>query len=142
MAKDSTPKQKSPKQITDDPNLDDENQDQPQRSRATRRRNRQTTESSARPQQPRVVEKAVGEEVKDWTKFDIGRSIRILRIGIEAQITRQLRKLHLRGWHATRSQMDRTLSFAGVPSKVVHMIPGIVDTCRECRAWAQPKADI
>ena len=22
------------------------------------------------------------------------------------------------------------------------MIPGIIDTCRECRAWAPPKADI
>ena len=22
------------------------------------------------------------------------------------------------------------------------MIPGIIDTCRECRAWATPKADI
>ena len=38
--------------------------------------------------------------------------------------------------------MEKTLSLAGVPSKVIQMIPGIVDTCRECRAWAPPKADI
>ena len=46
------------------------------------------------------------------------------------------------GWHATRSQMEKTLSLAGVPRKTIDMIPGIVDTCRECRAWAMPKADI
>ena len=89
-----------------------------------------------------MIDKAVGEDVKDWTKFDIGRSIRILRIGTEAQITGGIRGLHLRWWHATRSQMEEILTLAGVPSKVVQLIPGIIDMCRECRAWASPKADI
>ena len=104
------------KQITDERDPDDDlEEDQPKRPREARRRNKQITEGSSRPQQPQVVEKAVGEEVKDWTKFDTGRSIRILRIGTEAQMTRELRKLHLRWWHATRSQMEKTLTFAGVP---------------------------
>ena len=38
--------------------------------------------------------------------------------------------------------MEKILTLVGVPSKVIHMIPGIIDTCRECRAWASPKADI
>ena len=138
-AKDDTPKQNANERELDDESLAD---GQPPRPRKAPRRNKQSTEGSTRQQQPKVVEKAVGEEDKDWTKFDIGRSIRILRIGTEAQITRELRKLHLRWWHATRSQMEKTLGLAGVPRKVIDMIPGIVDTCRECRAWAPPKADI
>ena len=131
------------KRTSDEHNHDDDPEGElPQRPREARRKVKRTTEESSRQQQPKIVEKAVGEEVKDWTKFDIGRSIRILRIGTEAQITRELRKLHLRWWHATRSQMEKTLSLAGVPSKAIQMIPGIIDTCRECRAWAQPKADI
>ena len=129
---------------TDERNLDDDPEEsRPKRTREIGRRNRkQITEGSSRQQQSKVIDKAAGEEVKDWTKFDIGCSIRILRIGTEAQITRELRKLHLRWWHATRSQMEKTLTLAGVPSKAIQMIPGIIDTCRECRAWATPKADI
>ena len=89
-----------------------------------------------------VVDKAVGDDDKDWTTFDIGRSICVSRIGTEAQVTQELRKLHLRCWHATRSQMEKILTLAGVPSKAIHMTPGIIDTCRECRAWAPPTADI
>ena len=39
-----------------------------------------------RQQQPNIVDKAVGDDVKDWTKSDVGRSVRILRIGTEAQL--------------------------------------------------------
>eukprot|EP00973_Karenia_brevis_P059960 8344054-Karenia_brevis.AAC.1 len=37
--------------------------------------------------------------------------------------------------------MERIVNAAGVPSAVVAKIPGIIDTCRECRAWATPRAD-
>ena len=82
----------------DERNLDDDPEDRrPRRARETGRRQiKKTTEGSSRQQQPKVIDKAAGEEVKDWTKFDIGRSIRILRTGTEAQITRELRKLPLR----------------------------------------------
>ena len=89
---------------TDEHDLDHDPESRLQRTRETSRRNhKQTNEGSSRQQQPKVIDKGAGEEVKDWTKFDIGRSIRILRIGIEAQITRGFRLLHLRWWHTTRS---------------------------------------
>ena len=68
--------------------------------------------------------------------------MRILRIGIEAQVIRKIRKLHLRWWHGTRSNMQRILRLAGVLTKSIELIPGVIDTCRECRAWASPLPDV
>ena len=93
-----------------------------------------TPSDLSRQQLSRVIDKAVGEDVKDWTKFDIGRSIRISRIGTEAQIIGGIRKLHLRWWHATRTRMEKILTLAGFPSRAIQFIPGEIDTCRECRA--------
>ena len=33
--------------------------------------------------------------------------------------------------------MTRILQAVGVPSKILEVIPGVVNTCRECRAWAK-----
>ena len=38
--------------------------------------------------------------------------------------------------------MERTWRAAGVPQKILDLVPAILDTCRECRAWASSKADI
>ena len=38
--------------------------------------------------------------------------------------------------------MERILRFAGLPSRANQMISGVVDICRECKAWASPKPDI
>ena len=54
--------------------------------------------------QPRAVERAAGEAVEEWTSFDVGRSLRMLRVGRPAQMRNELRKLHLRWWHASRAQ--------------------------------------
>ena len=69
--------------------------------------------------QPRLIDRAVGDAHEDWTSFDVNRSMRMLRTGSEAQISRELRKLHLRWWHAGRVQMERVLSAAGVPKEVL-----------------------
>ena len=90
----------------------------------------------------RVLDRAVGEATEDWTAFDINQSMRMLRTGTDAQITRELRKLHIRWWHATRTQMEKILHAAGVPREVLQRIPAIVDTCRECRAWQRPGPDV
>ena len=85
--------------------------------------------------QPQVVERAAGDNPEDWTAFDVTQSLRMLRTGTDAQIRRELRKLHLRWWHATRTQMERVLRAAGCPKSVTDKVADIVDTCRECRAW-------
>ena len=38
--------------------------------------------------------------------------------------------------------MERVLTAARVPAEVIGMVPGIIDTCRECRAWKKPSPDI
>ena len=95
-----------------------------------------------RQHQPRVMDSAVGESPRDWTKLDISRSLRVLRVGTVEQIDRELRKLHLRWWHATRKQMEATLKAGGIPRKTLDRIPGVIDTCRECRAWTLSKPDV
>ena len=92
--------------------------------------------------QPRVMDSAAGENIKDWTIFDISRSLRILRVGTIEHVEREVRKLHLRSWHATRKDMEETLKAAGMLSKILDRIAGIIDTCRECRAWTSSKPDV
>ena len=69
-----------------------------------------------------VVDRAVGGS-SDWTSFDVSKSLRMLRTGSPSDITRTLRKLHLRWWHATRTQMEKMLHAAGVPQGVLDKIP-------------------
>ena len=61
---------------------------------------------------------AAGETIKDWTKFDDSRSLRILRLGTIEHVDREVRKLDLRWWHGTRKQMEDHLKAAGMPSKI------------------------
>ena len=34
--------------------------------------------------------------------------------------------------------MERVLQAAGIPQDVINLVPEVVDTCRECRAWQRP----
>ena len=90
----------------------------------------------------RTRDVALGETPVDWTSFDTSKSMRVLRAGTEAAKTRELRKLHLRWWHATRKMMETTLKAAGVPNDVVNMVPHIIETCRACRTWAKHGHDV
>jgi hypothetical protein len=85
--------------------------------------------------QPTVAHRSSGAGSPDWTSFDISTSLRTLRNGTEVQKKNELRKLHLRWWHAPRGPMEKVLRVAGIPATVLSMIPQIIDTCRECRAW-------
>ena len=71
----------------------------------------------------------------DWSRFDIQISLRNLRSYEPAVITRELRKLHLRWWHAREPKMRTLLQAAGLDEARLAMIKPIIDTCRECRAW-------
>ena len=79
------------------------------------------------------------ERAADWTRYDISRSLRVLRTGSENAIMVELRKLHLRLWHAGRQSMTAILRSAGLGAKVLDCVPKVIQTCRECRNWQPPK---
>ena len=77
------------------------------------------------------------ERPNDWTQFDISRVVRTLRLGTEAARRRELRKLHIRWWHASAASMIRLLDRAGVQN-IATLVHEIVDTCAACRKWSKP----
>ncbi|CAE7222318.1 unnamed protein product [Symbiodinium sp. CCMP2592] len=81
---------------------------------------------------------AGGEVPSDWSRFDISRSMRVLRVGNERAIRTELRKLHLRFWHASRQSLEQILKAAGVPQRILEYVPDIINTCQECRKWQRP----
>ena len=75
----------------------------------------------------------------DWTKFSIDKSLRLLKTNTNNEVRKkELRKLHLRWFHAPRAPMERALRAAGLDEDVISWIPEIIDTCRACRAWSSP----
>ena len=91
----------------------------------------------------KFADTGVGTEKRsDWTRFEIGSVLRVLKMAQEKSvIQRELRKLHLRWWHAPKTSMVRVLEAAGLPKDVLNMVPDIVETCRECRKWQKPAHD-
>lgn len=78
------------------------------------------------------------EHASDWTRFNVSRSLRALSAGNIHVQRRELRKLHLRWWHAGKESMKRILSAAGLGKDVLEEVVRTVDTCRECRMWSRP----
>ena len=110
--------------------------DIPDHDEPSQRRSRgPDTTQRLRRSQPTIAERSAGDGSSDWTSFDITTSLRILRTGTEVQRKNELRKLHIRWWHAPRASMEKILRAAGLPTQVLSMIPQVIDTCRECRAW-------
>ena len=83
----------------------------------------------------------VGEHASDRTRFDISASLRALRRGTPGTALRELRKLHLRWWHASSTAMTNTLKAAGLPPRILDEIPKVVQSCRECSTWTKPAPD-
>ena len=73
----------------------------------------------------------------NWSAFDIGKTLRSLKVSTEAQARYTFRKLHLRWWHAPAATMIRILKEAGVSDSLCSIIPGVAATCAACRAWAK-----
>lgn len=78
------------------------------------------------------------EHPSDWTRFNVGRSLKALATGSPETQMRELRKLHLRWWHCGKEAMRRVLSAAGLLSSILDKVSQVVDTCRECRSWTRP----
>jgi len=75
------------------------------------------------------------QRLPDWSRFNVQVSLKNLRTYEPAVVQRELRKLHLRWWHASATKMRIILQAAGLDEARLAMIKPIVDTCRECRAW-------
>ena len=98
-----------------------------------------STQPRRRREQRTTKEQGSGQETpSDWSRYDVSRSLRVLRVGSDNAVRLELRKLHLRLWHASRQSMTQILRAAGVSNRVIEMIPDIINTCRECRKWARP----
>ena len=77
------------------------------------------------------------QQPPNWSSFDIGKTLRSLKVSTEAQARFTFRKLHLRWWHAPAATMIRILKEAGISDSLCKIIPGVVATCAACRAWAK-----
>lgn len=86
----------------------------------------------------RDVEVQADDRGIEWSSWDLGRSLQLLRSQHPGTICRTLRVLHLRWWHASAAKMKKLLQAAGVTGKALDMVDNIVDTCKQCRMWARP----
>ena len=78
----------------------------------------------------------------DWTRFDVNQSLRLLRSQNPSVVLKEVRKLHLRWWHAGREAMNTIFHSVGLPPSIEKTVAEVISTCRECRAWALPKPDV
>ena len=74
----------------------------------------------------------------DWTRFDVQQSLKRLRSYDPKVVVKELRKLHLRWWHASDPTMRTILKAVGLDEPRLQLIKPIVESCRECRAWQKP----
>ena len=74
----------------------------------------------------------------DWSSWDLGRALRSLRTNNNAVITRAIRQLHLRWFHASSIKMISLLRAAGLPANVLDLVKPVCDTCKVCRLWTRP----
>ena len=74
----------------------------------------------------------------DWTRFDVQRALKRLRSYDPKVVSRELRLLHLRWWHASDTTMRHILSAVGLDEARLSLIKGIVESCKECRSWQKP----
>ena len=97
-------------------------------------------ESSGSSGPPRIQHRGQNpERPDDWTNFDIGRVVRLFRANHSDAANRlTLRKLHVRWWHASHHTMKRLLERAGVPERVLKLIPEVTQSCQVCREWSRP----
>ena len=74
----------------------------------------------------------------DWSTFDMGASIQLLRSDDQGVVRRTMRLLHIRLYHTSAIKMRDILRNAGTPPNILRIVQEIVDTCATCRAFAGP----
>ena len=84
-------------------------------------------------------EKAIAKaEQIDWSATDLGTVLRELKSDNRSLVTRALRRLHLRWYHAPATRMQAILSKVGISGENLKLVKDVCDTCRICRAWKKP----
>ncbi|CAK0800860.1 unnamed protein product [Prorocentrum cordatum] len=81
---------------------------------------------------------ARGSDEPGWTAFDLGHALRLLHSPHQEVVRRQLRRLHVRFWHAPAARLRELLTKAGAPASTLALVKEICDTCRVCRLWTRP----
>ena len=76
--------------------------------------------------------------VPDWSSWDLGKALRVLRGSSTPMHVRTIRQLHLRWWHCPAARLQALLCAAGLPPEIVKLAQSVVDTCRVCRLWQRP----
>jgi len=92
------------------------------------------------PQAPHTRDASTQDTDKQWTRFDLGRTLQLLRSANPGVVIRTLRMLHIRWWHVKPDRFKRILESAGAPESAIARVDGIIDTCRTCRMWKLPSA--
>ena len=77
-------------------------------------------------------------DAPDWSRFDLGRALGVLRTGNDAAVKRVLQRLHIRNYHQAAEPLRKLLQAAGVSERVLKMVDSIVRGCRICNMWKRP----
>eukprot|EP00959_Pyramimonas_sp_CCMP1952_P002118 43605-Pyramimonas_sp.AAC.1 len=85
-----------------------------------------------------VGKPAARPRLPGWAKFDIQISLHDLRSLDPSVAARELRKLHLRWFHAKEPTMRLLLTKAGLDNVRLNPVKGVCGACRGCRAWDKP----
>eukprot|EP00971_Amphidinium_carterae_P018911 372341-Amphidinium_carterae.1 len=74
----------------------------------------------------------------DWRYFDVDKAMRNLHSASQRTRLLTIRRLHVRWFHCTTSQLSAILRQAGVGEEVIQEIPLVIDSCNVCRIWQRP----
>ena len=58
----------------------------------------------------------------DWTRFDLGRALKLLRTGSDGDVKRVLQRLHIRNSHQPAAQLSVLLQAAGMSARVLKFV--------------------
>ena len=77
-------------------------------------------------------------EEPTWSRFDLGRALRLLHMPSEGVVRRTVRMLHIRFWHCSAQRLRELMKLGGAPQRALDMVQAVTDSCRACRNWTRP----
>ena len=89
------------------------------------------------PEAPQPPEEGPQVDAPDWSNWELGRALRMLKGNNIALQKKTIRKLHLRWWHCSAARITSLLRAAGCPPQVLAFIQPIIDTCQVCRMFSR-----
>ena len=76
----------------------------------------------------------------DWSGFDLGRALQLLKNGKPDVVRRIIQRLHIRNYHQSAEQLVQLLQAAGAPKSALDLVHPIVKACKICNMWLRPQA--